>query len=92
MGSCARAWTFVVAPGARSAPLALACAGTPVRRTMRVVHDERAATFYALGHAARSGGRLRLRRDDVGHGRRQLAGRVRADRDSIVVLTADRPA
>src|SRR5262245_7276987 len=42
---------FVICPGSRSAPLALAAAGHPKAKT--VVHfDERGAGFYAAGYAS----------------------------------------
>ena len=87
---------FVIAPGARSAPLALACARDPhVRRTMRVVHDERAAAFYALGHArARSGSCACVVTTSGTAVANLLPAACEADRDSIPIIfaTADRPA
>ena len=87
---------FVVAPGARSAPLALACARDPhVRRAMRVVHDERAAAFYALGHARARGGSCACVVTTSGTAvANLLPAACEADRDSISIIfaTADRPA
>jgi len=87
---------FVVAPGARSAPLALACARDPwVRRRMRVVHDERAAAFYALGHArARAGACACVITTSGTAVANLLPAACEADRDAVPVLfaTADRPA
>ena len=87
---------FVIAPGARSAPLALACARDPhVRRNLRVVHDERAAAFYALGHArARSGSCACVVTTSGTAVANLLPAACEADRDSIPIVfaTADRPA
>ena len=87
---------FVIAPGARSAPLALACARDPhVRRKMRVIHDERAAAFYALGHArARSGSCACVVTTSGTAVANLLPAACEADRDgvSIIFATADRPA
>ena len=87
---------FVIAPGARSAPLALACARDPhVRRNLRVVHDERAAAFYALGHArARSGSCACVVTTSGTAVANLLPAACEADRDSISIIfaTADRPA
>ncbi len=87
---------FVIAPGARSAPLALACARDPhVRRNLRVVHDERAAAFYALGHARARGGSCACVVTTSGTAvANLLPAACEADRDSIPIVfaTADRPA
>ena len=46
--------TFCIAPGSRSAPLAMAVAGNGVVKGI-VHYDERGAAFHALGHAKATG-------------------------------------
>jgi 2-succinyl-5-enolpyruvyl-6-hydroxy-3-cyclohexene-1-carboxylate synthase len=62
---------------------------------MRVVHDERAAAFYALGHArARSGSCACVVTTSGTAVANLLPAACEADRDSIPIVfaTADRPA
>ena len=62
---------------------------------MRVIHDERAAAFYALGHArARSGSCACVVTTSGTAVANLLPAACEADRDSIPIIfaTADRPA
>ena len=66
-----------------------------VRSKMRVIHDERAAAFYALGHArARSGSCACVVTTSGTAVANLLPAACEADRDSIPIVfaTADRPA
>ena len=83
---------FCLAPGYRSAPLALAAARHP--KASAVVHyDERGAAFFALGYARATGsaaGWITTSGTAVANG---LPAIVEADAGNIpvVLLTADRP-
>ena len=45
---------FCISPGSRSAPLTVAVAKNPRAKSV-IFYDERAAAYYALGHARASG-------------------------------------
>src|SRR3954452_12288768 len=82
----------VVCPGSRSTPLALALRATPGLR-VRVLLDERAAGFFALG-IARTSGRPVVLLTTSGTATVELAPAVveaHHSRVPLVVLTADRP-
>lgn len=81
-----------VAPGSRSAPLALALAGNPHVR-VQVFLDERSASFFALG-AARATGRPAVALCTSGTAAAEFHPAVleaRHGRVPLVVCTADRP-
>jgi len=83
----------VVAPGSRSAPLALACAGAaPELRTWSVL-DERSAGFFALGLALASGRPAAVVVTSGTAGAHLLPAVIEAwaAHVPLVVLTADRP-
>jgi 2-succinyl-5-enolpyruvyl-6-hydroxy-3-cyclohexene-1-carboxylate synthase len=82
----------VVCPGSRSTPLALALRAAPGLR-VRVLLDERAAGFFALG-MARTSGRPVVLLATSGTATVEFAPAVveaRLSRVPLVVLTADRP-
>ncbi|HEX5827858.1 MAG TPA: 2-succinyl-5-enolpyruvyl-6-hydroxy-3-cyclohexene-1-carboxylic-acid synthase [Candidatus Limnocylindrales bacterium] len=82
----------VVCPGSRSTPLALALRRTPGLR-VRVLLDERAAGFFALG-MARTAGRPVVLLATSGTATVEFAPAVveaQLSRVPLVVLTADRP-
>jgi 2-succinyl-5-enolpyruvyl-6-hydroxy-3-cyclohexene-1-carboxylate synthase len=83
---------FVVSPGSRSAPLALACVEHASAR-VHVCVDERAAGFFALGLARASGRPAALVCTSGSAGAHYLPALVEASlsRIPLVVLTADRP-
>jgi 2-succinyl-5-enolpyruvyl-6-hydroxy-3-cyclohexene-1-carboxylate synthase len=85
------AW-FVVAPGARSAPLALAVAAHP-RAEMLVHWDERAAAFAALGWGRATGRPAALVTTSGTAVANALPAAVEAAQDGVplLLLTADRP-
>lgn len=83
----------VVSPGSRSTPLALAIADDP-RLALRVVLDERSASFVALG-IARATGAPTLVLCTSGTAAVELHAAVaeaHLDRVPLIVATADRPA
>ncbi len=83
----------VVCPGSRSTPLALALRTAPGLR-VRVLYDERAAGFFALG-MARTSGRPVVLLATSGTAVVELSPAVveaQLSRVPVVVLTADRPA
>jgi 2-succinyl-5-enolpyruvyl-6-hydroxy-3-cyclohexene-1-carboxylate synthase len=82
----------VICPGSRSAPLALACAGDPALR-VRVVLDERAAGFFALGAAKATGAPSLVVVTSGTAGAHLYPALLEAEaaRVPILVCTADRP-
>jgi 2-succinyl-5-enolpyruvyl-6-hydroxy-3-cyclohexene-1-carboxylate synthase len=83
----------VLAPGSRSAPLALALAAEQ-RLDLHVVIDERSAAFLALGFARATGRPALLACTSGTAAANFLPAIVEADNDGVplVVVTADRPA
>ena len=82
----------IVCPGSRSTPLALALRTTPGLR-VRVLYDERAAGFFAIG-MARTSGRPVVLLATSGTATVEFAPAVveaQLSRVPLVVLTADRP-
>lgn len=86
---------FVVCPGSRSTPLALAATRHPcARKSLIVIHDERAAAFYGLGHARASDGAVAAVITTSGTAVSNLlpaAAEASEDGVPLVLLTADRP-
>lgn len=82
----------VICPGSRSAPLALACAGEPGLR-LRVVLDERAAGFFALGAAKATGAPSLVVVTSGTAGAHLYPALLEAEaaRVPMLVCTADRP-
>jgi 2-succinyl-5-enolpyruvyl-6-hydroxy-3-cyclohexene-1-carboxylate synthase len=83
---------FVIAPGSRSAPLALAVASNG--RAKYVVHvDERGCAFVALGHARATGRPAAVVTTSGTAVANTLPAVVEADHDGVplLLLTADRP-
>jgi 2-succinyl-5-enolpyruvyl-6-hydroxy-3-cyclohexene-1-carboxylate synthase len=83
----------VVAPGSRSAPMALALAGSPDIE-VHVVHDERSASFVALGVALSTGIPAALLCTSGTAATHFHAAVVEAHQSGVpmLVITADRPA
>ncbi len=84
--------TFIICPGSRSAPLALAIAGEP--RAKALVHfDERAAAFFATGYAAAAGKPAVIVCTSGTAAANFLPGIIECSRKKLplIVLTADRP-
>jgi len=83
----------VLAPGSRSAPLALALAAEP-RLDLHVAIDERSAAFLALGFARATGRPALLACTSGTAAANFLPAIVEADNDAVplVVITADRPS
>jgi len=83
---------FVIAPGSRSAPIALAVAGNPRAKWLMHV-DERGAAFAALGHARATGRPAALVTTSGTAVANALPAAVEADHDGVplLLLTADRP-
>jgi 2-succinyl-5-enolpyruvyl-6-hydroxy-3-cyclohexene-1-carboxylate synthase len=85
---------FVVCPGSRSAPLALACANLPTTAQVEVIIDERSAGFFALG-AARATGKPSVVICTSGTAAAHLFPAVieaTAAGVPLIVVSADRPA
>lgn len=83
---------FVVSPGSRSTPLALAIANTAGAR-FKVIVDERSASFFALGQARVSGVPCALLCTSGSAGAHYYPAILEAESAQIplIVLTADRP-
>lgn len=81
-----------IAPGSRSTPLALALAGQP-NIAVHIFHDERAASFAALGHGLATGKPAIVLCSSGTAGTHFHAAVVEADLSSVpmLVVTADRP-
>jgi len=94
IGSLARAGIrdAVISPGSRSTPFTWAALNEPMLRT-RVVVDERAAAFFAVGHAKMTGTPVLLICTSGSAAANYFPAIVEADRSGtpLVVLTADRP-
>lgn len=94
IGSLARAGIrdAVISPGSRSTPFTWAALNEPMLRT-RVVIDERAAAFFAVGHAKMTGTPVLLICTSGSAAANYFPAIVEADRSGtpLVVLTADRP-
>jgi 2-succinyl-5-enolpyruvyl-6-hydroxy-3-cyclohexene-1-carboxylate synthase len=82
---------FVVSPGSRSTPLALAVASSGARA--KVVVDERAAAFFALGQARVVGRPSALVCTSGTAGAHYLPAVIEASEQGVplVIVTADRP-
>eukprot|EP00633_Aureoumbra_lagunensis_P009999 CAMPEP_0197310016 /NCGR_PEP_ID=MMETSP0891-20130614/8636_1 /TAXON_ID=44058 ORGANISM="Aureoumbra lagunensis, Strain CCMP1510" /NCGR_SAMPLE_ID=MMETSP0891 /ASSEMBLY_ACC=CAM_ASM_000534 /LENGTH=1457 /DNA_ID=CAMNT_0042795459 /DNA_START=233 /DNA_END=4606 /DNA_ORIENTATION=+ len=82
---------FVVCPGSRSTPLALAITRHPMA-PLSVIHDERAAAYYALGHG-RVGQLACVLTTSGSAALNLLPAAAEADEDGVplLFLTADRP-
>ncbi len=81
-----------VAPGSRSTPLALALLAHP-GIAVHVMHDERAASFAALGHAMATGWPAVVLCSSGTAGAHFYAAIIEADLSAVpmIVVTADRP-
>ncbi|HEX6588139.1 MAG TPA: 2-succinyl-5-enolpyruvyl-6-hydroxy-3-cyclohexene-1-carboxylic-acid synthase [Longimicrobiales bacterium] len=94
IGSLARAGVrhAVISPGSRSTPFTWAALNEPLLST-RVVIDERAAAFYAVGHAKITGEPVLLICTSGSAAANYFPAVVEADRSGtpLIVLTADRP-
>lgn len=84
--------TFFIAPGSRSAPLAVAVVRSP-HAQLFVVHDERSAGFLALGFARATGRAAAVVTSSGTAVANLLPAVVEAHMDNIpmLLLTADRP-
>jgi len=83
---------FVVSPGSRSTPLALAVAAEP-RLQMHVIVDERAAGFFALGQARAAAAPSALLCTSGTAGAHYLPAVIEAEQSHLpmLLITADRP-
>ncbi len=83
---------FVICPGSRSAPLTVAAARHPKTQT-RIVNDERAAAYWALGYAQATGQPACVITTSGTAAANLLPAVTEASNDHIplLLLTADRP-
>ncbi len=83
---------FCISPGSRSTPLTVAVANNPRAKSL-VFYDERAAAYYALGHARASGLPAVLICTSGTAAANYLPAVIEASVEQIplLVLTADRP-
>ncbi|MEC9459718.1 MAG: 2-succinyl-5-enolpyruvyl-6-hydroxy-3-cyclohexene-1-carboxylic-acid synthase, partial [SAR324 cluster bacterium] len=83
---------FCISPGSRSAPLTVAVAKNPRAKSV-IFYDERAAAYYALGHARASGRPAVLICTSGTAAANYLPAVIEAAVDQIplLVLTSDRP-
>lgn len=83
---------FIVSPGSRSAPLTVAVARHPQIQAL-VAYDERAAAFFALGHARATGQPAVLICTSGSAAAHYLPAIVEAAQDNVpmLILTSDRP-
>ena len=83
---------FCISPGSRSTPLTLAVAKNPNAKSL-VFFDERAASYYALGHARGSGKPAVLICTSGTAAANYLPAVIESSVEQIpmLVLTADRP-
>ena len=83
---------FCISPGSRSAPLTVAVAKNPRAKSV-IFYDERAAAYYALGHARASGRPAVLICTSGTAAANYLPAVIEASVDQIplLVLTSDRP-
>ena len=83
---------FCISPGSRSAPLTVAVAKNPRAKSV-IFYDERAAAYYAIGHARASGRPAVLICTSGTAAANYLPAVIEAAVDQIplLVLTSDRP-
>ncbi len=83
---------FCISPGSRSAPLTVAVAKNPRAKSV-IFYDERAAAYYALGHARASGRPAVLICTSGTAAANYLPAVIEASVDQIplLVMTSDRP-